>query len=182
MSTPDDSEDRSARPSETVLLADVGNSRIKLAAVVGHGGTPGGGRAGLPTIRHRQEIDNRGLRTNLLRQWLAVAAPGPAVILVASVHDAAAAVLEMALAEASATGRRPLRQRRIGHADLPWPPALAEPQRVGIDRRAAAAATGSISRPSSSDSRATSPLPPLGRRLRRCHRRVPARRTRLRPT
>ena len=144
MSPPDDSEDRSARPPETLLLADVGNSRIKLAAVVAHGGTPGGGRAGLPTIRHRQEIDIRGLRTNLLRQWLAVAAPGPAVILVASVHDAAAAVLEMALAEESATGRRPLRQRRIGHADLPWPPALPEPQRVGIDRLAAAAAAAVV--------------------------------------
>ena len=139
MSPPDDSEDRSARPPETVLLADVGNSRIKLAAVVAHGR----GRA-LPTIRHRQEIDDRGLRTNLLRQWLAVAAPGPAVILVASVHDAAAAVLEMALAEESATGRRPLRQRRIGHADLPWPPALPEPQRVGIDRLAAAAAAAVV--------------------------------------
>lgn len=139
MSPPDDSEDRFARPPETVLLADVGNSRIKLAAVVGRGR----GRA-LPTIRHRQEIDSRGLRTNLLRQWLAVAAPGPAVILVASVHDAAAAVLEMALAEESATGRRPLRQRRIGHADLPWPPALPEPQRVGIDRLAAAAAAAVV--------------------------------------
>ena len=139
MSPPDDSEDRSARPPETVLLADVGNSRIKLAAVVAHGR----GRA-LPTIRHRQEIDDRGLRTNLLRQWLAVAAPGPAVILVASVHDAAAAVLEMALAEESATGRRPHRQRRIGHADLPWPPALPEPQRVGIDRLAAAAAAAVV--------------------------------------
>ena len=139
MSPPDDSEDRFARPPETVLLADVGNSRIKLAAIVGHGR----GRA-LPTIRHRQEIDSRGLRTNLLRQWLAVAAPGPAVILVASVHDAAAAVLEMALAEESATGRRPLRQRRIGHADLPWPPALPEPQRVGIDRLAAAAAAAVV--------------------------------------
>ena len=94
----------------------------------------------LPAIDKRREIDNRGLRTDLLRQWLAVAAPGPAVILVASVHDAAAAVLEMALAEESATGRRPLRQRRIGYADLPRPPALAEPQRVGIDRLAAAAA------------------------------------------
>ena len=144
MSPPDDSEDRSARPPETVLLADVGNSRIKFAAVVGAGGAPGGRRAGLPTIRHRQEIDIRGLRTNLLRQWLALAAPGPAVILVASVHDAAAAVLEMALAEESATGRRPLRQRRIGHADLPWPPALPEPQRVGIDRLAAAAAAAVV--------------------------------------
>jgi len=144
MSPPDDSEDRSARPPETVLLADVGNSRIKFAAVVGAGGAPGGRRAGLPTIRHRQEIDIRGLRTNLLRQWLALAAPGPAVILVASVHDAAAAVLEMALAEESATGRRPLRQRRIGHADLPWPPVLAEPQRVGIDRLAAAAAAAVV--------------------------------------
>jgi len=144
MSPSEDSAVRSVRPSETVLLADVGNSRIKLAAVVADEGASGGRLPAMPTIRHRREIDNGGLRTDLLRQWLAVAAPGPAVILVASVHDAAAAVLEMALAEESATGRRPLRQRRIGHADLPRLPALAEPERVGIDRLAAAAAAAVV--------------------------------------
>lgn len=134
----------SCRLAETLLLADVGNSRIKLAVVADRGLDAGGSRIGLPTVRQRLEIDNRGLRTNLLRQWLAVAAPGPAVILVASVHDAAAGVLEMALAEESATGRRPLRQRRIGFADLPCLPAVAEPHRVGIDRLAAGAAAAAV--------------------------------------
>jgi len=134
----------SGRRAETLLLADVGNSRIKLAVVADRGLDAGGSRVGLPTVRQRLEIDNRGLGTNQLRQWLAVAAPGPAVILVASVHDAAAGVLEMALAEESATGRRPLRQRRIGFADLPCPPAVAEPHRVGIDRLAAGAAAAAV--------------------------------------
>jgi type III pantothenate kinase len=134
----------SGRQAETLLLADVGNSRIKLAVIADRGLDAGGSRIGLPTVRQRLEIDNRGLGTNLLRQWLAVAAPGPAVILVASVHDAAAGVLEMALAEESATGRRPLRQRRISFADLPCLPAVAEPHRVGIDRLAAAAAAAAV--------------------------------------
>lgn len=144
MPLPDDAVGLSGRPTETLLLADVGNSRIKLAVVADRGLDAGGSRVGLPTVRQRLEIDNRGLRTNLLRQWLAVAAPGPAVILVASVHDAAAAVLEMALAGESATGRRPLRQRRVGYADLPCLPAVAEPHRVGIDRLAAAAAAAAV--------------------------------------
>lgn len=144
MSLPAAAVGLSGRQSETLLLADVGNSRIKLAVVADRGLDAGGSRVGVPTVRQRLEIDNRGLRTNLLRQWLAVAAPGPAVILVASVHDAAAGALEMALAEESATGRRPLRQRRIGFADLPCQPAVAEPHRVGIDRLAAGAAAAVV--------------------------------------
>jgi hypothetical protein len=42
-----------------------------------------------------------------------VEAPAAAVVLLASVHDAAAARLEAAIAELSATRHRPLRQRRI---------------------------------------------------------------------
>jgi type III pantothenate kinase len=144
MSLPPAAVGLSGRQAETLLLADVGNSRIKLAVIADRGLDAGGSRIGLPTVRQRLEIDNRGLGTNLLRQWLAVAAPGPAVILVASVHDAAAGVLEMALAEESATGRRPLRQRRIGFADLPCLPAVAEPHRVGIDRLAAGAAAAAV--------------------------------------
>ena len=144
MSLPAAAVGLSGRQAETLLLADVGNSRIKLAVIADRGLDAGGSRIGLPTVRQRLEIDNRGLGTNLLRQWLAVAAPGPAVILVASVHDAAAGVLEMALAEESATGRRPLRQRRISFADLPCLPAVAEPHRVGIDRLAAAAAAAAV--------------------------------------
>ncbi|RLS34417.1 MAG: type III pantothenate kinase [Planctomycetota bacterium] len=136
------------RPSiclgDTVLLADVGNSRIKLAVVEDHGFSMAGGARRLPTVGQRRDIDSRGLRTAQLRDWLRTAAPSAAVILVASVHDAAAGVLEMALAEESATGHRPLRQRRVGHHDLPLMIDLAEPHRVGIDRLAAATAAALI--------------------------------------
>lgn len=127
-------------PADTLLLADVGNSRIKLAAVEGQGLGAAGDRAAAPRLAHRKEIDIRGLQTRLLRQWLAAAAPGAAHVLVASVHDRAAAMLELAIAEESATGRRVLRQQRVTHADLPLAVSLPEPQRVGIDRLAAAAA------------------------------------------
>jgi type III pantothenate kinase len=68
-------------------------------------------------------------------------------VLVASVHDAAAARLEAAIAEVSATRHRPLRQRRVVHADLPLVVALDEPHKVGIDRLAGAAAAKAITRP-----------------------------------
>ena len=62
------------------------------------------------------------------------------MILVASVYEGAAARLEAAVAEISATRHRPIRQRRIRHADLPLEVSLPEPERVGIDRLAGAAA------------------------------------------
>lgn len=120
---------------DTVLLADVGNSRIKLGAIAVYGN----GTA-LPVITKRQDLVSRSFRPDMLEQWLHAAAPGPAVILVASVHDAAAARLEAAIAAASATQHRPLRQRRIGHADMPLVISVPEPHRVGIDRLAGAAA------------------------------------------
>ncbi len=128
------------RSPEALLLADVGNSRIKLAVVDNRGQDADGRSSGLPTICHRRDIDAHGLRADHLRGWLRTVAPGPALVLVASVHDAAAAMLEMTLAEESATGRRRLRQQRIGHLDLPLRIALDEPHKVGIDRLAAAAA------------------------------------------
>lgn len=136
-------------PADALLLADVGNSRIKLAAVEDHGLAAPGERAAAPRLAHRREIDIRGLQTRLLRQWLAAAAPAAAHILVASVHDRAAAMLELAIAEESATGRRVLRQQRVTHADLPLEVALPEPQRVGIDRLAAAAAARALVPPGS---------------------------------
>lgn len=120
---------------DTVLLADVGNSRIKLGVVADHGD---GSR--LPVITKRQDLVSRSFRPDTLEQWLHAAAPGPAVILVASVHDAAAARLEAAIAAVSATQHRPLRQRRINHADMPLVITVPEPHRVGIDRLAGAAA------------------------------------------
>lgn len=119
----------------TVLVADVGNSRIKLGVIADHGdGTR------LPVIIKRHDLESRSFRPDTLEQWLHAAAPGPAVILVASVHDAAAARLEAAIAAVSATQHRPLRQRRINHADMPLVITVPEPHRVGIDRLAGAAA------------------------------------------
>jgi type III pantothenate kinase len=122
---------------DTVLLADVGNTRIKLAVVADHDHGPG---RPLPRITRRQDLMSRDFRPANLEAWLAGVAPGPAVLLVGSVHEAAAVRLEAAVAEVSATRHRAVRQRRIGHTDLPLQVLVAEPHRVGIDRLAGAAA------------------------------------------
>ncbi|MFM7136577.1 MAG: type III pantothenate kinase [Planctomycetota bacterium] len=124
---------------DTVLLADVGNSRIKLARLDDFAAG-----AGLPAVSRRQDLDSRGFHPDNLERWLLAVAPGPAVILVASVYEAAATRLEATVAEISVTQHRPVRQRRIGHADLPLVVALDEPHRVGIDRLAAATAAGLV--------------------------------------
>ena len=130
---------------DTVLLADVGNTRIKLAVVEDHQHGAGGRR--LPRIARRQDLMSRDFRPTNLETWLAGVAPGPAVLLVASVHEAAAVRLEAAVAEVSATRHRAVRQRRIGHADLPLAVLVDEPHRVGIDRVAAAAAAAVVKDP-----------------------------------
>ena len=132
-------------PGDTVLLADVGNTRIKLAVVEDHGAGPGPRR--LPRVGRRQDLMSRDFRPANLEAWLAGVAPGPAVLLVASVHEAAAVRLEAAVAEVSATRHRAVRQRRIGPADLPLEVLLDEPRRVGIDRLAAAAAAAVVKPP-----------------------------------
>jgi type III pantothenate kinase len=101
----------------------------------------------LPTVGLRQDLDSHAFRPENLERWLMSAAPGSAVVLVASVHDAAATRLEAVLAAVSATSHRPLRQRRIGHADLPLSIGLDEPHKTGIDRLAAAAAAAIVKTP-----------------------------------
>jgi type III pantothenate kinase len=132
---------RAAPPGDTrvVLVADVGNTRIKLALVAEPGGP---GR--LPRVARRHDLPTQGFRTDPLDRWLDAAVAGPAVLLVAAVHETAAARLEAAVAGRSATGPRPLRQRRIGRADLPVEVRVTEPDRVGIDRLAAAAAAAVV--------------------------------------
>ena len=57
-------------PTETVVVADVGNTRIKLAAVAE-------GLAGrLPAVAQRQDLLSREFRSLHLRQWLDRAAAG----------------------------------------------------------------------------------------------------------
>jgi type III pantothenate kinase len=127
-------------PSETLLVADVGNTRLKLAVIAAGTGEPGP----LPAIGRRQDFLSREFRGDNLDRWLDAAAPGTALLLVASVHDAAAVRLEAAVAAASATRHRAIRQRRISHADLPLEVVLDEPHRVGIDRLAGAAAAAAV--------------------------------------
>lgn len=124
---------------DALLVADVGNSRIKLALVADRGAD---GR--LPRVQRRQDFLSRDFHPGNIERWLAVAAPGPALLLLASVHDAAAVRLEAAVAEVSATRHRPVRQRRVDRADLPVEIQVDEPMRVGIDRLAAAAAAKSF--------------------------------------
>jgi len=135
---------------DTVVVADVGNTRIKLAVVVDDesaGEEEGGLPRKLPTVGRRQDLMSREFHAANLQAWLRLVAPGSAVVLVASVHDAAAAMLEMALAEESATSHRPLRQRRITPEDLPLIVRGVESQRIGIDRLAAAAAANLLRTP-----------------------------------
>ena len=116
---------------ETVVVADVGNTRIKLAVVAA-------GLVGrLPAVALRQDLLSREFRPLNLRQWLDRAAGGPTVVLVASVHETAAAGLEAAIAEVAATGHRVIRQRRVTREHLPIAMEVDEPARVGIDRVAA---------------------------------------------
>jgi len=121
-----------------VLVADVGNSRIKLARVEGWGAGPTA--ASPPRVSHRLSLDAATPDATALGHWLSGLPAGPAHLLVASVHDAAADRLERAVRGESAARSLPVRCRRIGHADLPVVVTLDAPQRVGIDRLAAAAA------------------------------------------
>jgi type III pantothenate kinase len=127
---------------DVLLVVDVGNTRIKLAAVA----DLGAGRR-LPALTHRQDLASREFRSDNLARWLRVAAPGPAVVLVAGVHETAAARVEAVIAELSGTAAHRLRRRRVVHTDLPLTVRVPEPGRVGIDRLAGAAAAAVIRDP-----------------------------------
>ena len=115
-----------------LLVADVGNTRIKLARVTA--------ARSPPAIERRQDLLSRDFHPANLDRWFAAAAPGPALLLVAAVNEAAAARLEAAVAEISARGPRPVRQRRVARDHLPVVLRVDAPDRVGIDRLCAAAA------------------------------------------
>ena len=122
---------------EPLLVADVGNSRIKLGVVVA-------ADTGLPKIEQRHELDSHAFRADEFEAWLMTAAPAAATVVIASVYDAAADRLGALVAATSATRHRPVHQRRIRFDDLPLAVETAEPSRVGIDRLAAAAAASRL--------------------------------------
>ena len=132
---------------DTVLVADVGNTRTKLAVVADQGEAAAGHERRLPVMSRRHDLLSRSFQPDHLRNWLAGAAPGPAVLLMSAVNESAAVRLEAAIAEISATGRRPVRQRRVCFTDLALAIDVEEPRRVGLDRLAAAAAVVRARRP-----------------------------------
>ncbi|MBU6277549.1 MAG: hypothetical protein KGQ61_13010, partial [Planctomycetes bacterium] len=127
--TPRDSAPASPPPpaAVTVLVADVGNSRIKLAALAPDRARGDGG-ARLPRVAGRADLVARDFDADALARWLDDAAPGAALLLVGSVNVAAAARLGEVVARVAAARDRPLTAARIGPADLPLVVRLAEPE------------------------------------------------------
>lgn len=114
----------------TVLVADVGNTKIKLAVA---GMSPA---VKMPMLSHHADLCSHSFRSEDLEAWLEKVPPGSDSFLIASVHDAAATRLESTIGKLSAT----LQQQRIVYHDLPLQMDLENPDSVGIDRVASAAA------------------------------------------
>ena len=82
--------------TSNVLLADVGNSRIKLALVSGVS-------RGMPLLERRYELDSRGFSYDDFESWLMAVVSPSTKFFIASVCDAAAAQLETAISAISGT-------------------------------------------------------------------------------
>lgn len=72
------------------VVADVGNSRIKLAVVAE-------ASRGLPRIEQRHDLDSHSFGCDEFEGWLMTAAPADVMVSIASVYDAAAARLDLEL-------------------------------------------------------------------------------------
>lgn len=125
------------RQNETLVVADVGNSRVKLAVITA-ADTP------LPQIECRFDLNSHSFTADEFEGWLMTVAPEAATVFLASVYDAAAERLGAIIAGISATRHRPVHQRRLQFDDFPLVVETAEPDRVGIDRLAAALASSRL--------------------------------------
>ena len=132
----DVSEEGASRTNK-VLLADVGNSRTKLALLSGVS-------QGMPLLERRYDLDSRDFNSDDFENWLRAAVPASATFFIASVYDTAAAQLETAISAVSATRHLLVQQQRIHFSDLPLEVKTDQPDRVGIDRLAAATAASHL--------------------------------------
>jgi len=98
--------------TSNVLLADVGNSRIKLALVSGVS-------QGMPLLERRYELDSRGFSYDDFESWLMPVVSPSAIFYIASVCDAAAAQLETAISAISRTRQLLVQLHRVHFSDLP---------------------------------------------------------------
>ncbi len=120
-----------------VLLADVGNSRTKLALLSGV-------RQGMPLLERRYDLDSGDFNCDDFENWLMAAVPASATFYIASVYDKAAAELETAISAVSTARHLRVKQQRVHFSDLPLGVKTDQPDRVGIDRLAAATAASHL--------------------------------------
>lgn len=132
----DVSEEGASRTNK-VLLADVGNSRTKLALLSGVS-------QGMPLLERRYDLDSRDFNSDDFEKWLRAAVPASATFFIASVYDTAAAQLETAISAVSATHHLLVQRQRVHFSDFPLGVKTDQPDRVGIDRLAAATAASHL--------------------------------------
>ena len=132
----DVSEEGASRTNK-VLLADVGNSRTKLALLSGVS-------QGIPLLERRYDLDSRDFNSDDFENWLRAAVPASATFFIASVYDTAAAQLETAISAVSATHHLLVQRQRVHFSDFPLGVKTDQPDRVGIDRLAAATAASHL--------------------------------------
>lgn len=132
----DVSEEGASRTNK-VLLADVGNSRTKLALLSGVS-------QGMPLLERRYDLDSRDFNSDDFENWLRAAVPASATFFIASVYDTAAAQLETAISAVSATHHLLVQRQRVHFSDFPLEVKTDQPDRVGIDRLAAATAASHL--------------------------------------
>ena len=132
----DVSEEGASRTNK-VLLADVGNSRTKLALLSGVS-------QGMPLLERRYDLDSRDFNSDDFENWLRAAVPASATFFIASVYDTAAAQLETAISAVSATHHLFVQRQRVHFSDFPLEVKTDQPDRVGIDRLAAATAASHL--------------------------------------
>ena len=92
--------------TSNVLLADVGNSRIKLALVSGV-------RQGMPLLERRYELESRDFSCDDFESWLMAVVSPSATFYIASVCDTAAAQLETAISAISGTRQLLVQLHRV---------------------------------------------------------------------
>ncbi|HBP81460.1 MAG TPA: hypothetical protein DD662_03030 [Planctomycetaceae bacterium] len=132
----DVSEEGASRTNK-VLLADVGNSRTKLALLSGVS-------QGMPLLERRYDLDSHDFNSDDFENWLRAAVPASATFFIASVYDTAAAQLETAISAVSATHHLLVQRQRVHFSDFPLGVKTDQPDRVGIDRLAAATAASHL--------------------------------------
>ena len=132
----DVSEEGASRTNK-VLLADVGNSRTKLALLSGVS-------QGMPLLESRYDLDSHNFNSEDFENWLMAAVSAPATFFIASVYDTAAAQLETAISAVSATHHLLVQRQRVHFSDFPLGVKTDQPDRVGIDRLAAATAASHL--------------------------------------